>query len=179
DRRMALTIDASEVMTRLDADDYCWLPGVVTPEMTGAAMSCVTSIVASPDEATTEGIHLWHFPFGDVQLDNFLERSGVIDLASGLLGTTDLALNNCMLWVRQSVEACNQDITYHRDYTDNAFVARRNPRDAVGFIVYLSEVTADDGPTKYLPRACAEGLPLWPRQPVNTAEAASRADAQS
>jgi hypothetical protein len=144
-------------------EDFVFLPGRASENIIKSACDLAGRVVAEPDESIAEGIHLWHFPFGAPNLDNFFEESGIVATAKEFLGTDHVLLNNCMLWVREHEDASAVDTRYHRDYTDNALFIRSGLADAVGIIVYFTSVSIEDGPTVYLPRAAAAGLPLYPR----------------
>lgn|GEM_PF-4879499 len=152
--------DVADVLT---AEDFAFLPGRASHNVIAAACELASGVLTAPDESVSEGIHLWHFPFGSPCLDNFLDESGVLTLSKELLGTERILLNNCMLWVREHEDASAVDTRYHRDYTDNGLFIRSGLIDAIGIMVYFTLVSIDDGPTVYLPRSVAAELPLYPR----------------
>lgn len=156
-------LDTAAVRDLIIRDDYAWLEGYLAGDTTTTAAHLVESIVNTPDESIDEGLRLWHYPFDVPVLDNLLDSSGLLDLAIELVGTQDLLLNNCMLWVRDAAEAAKQDTRYHRDYADNALVCADAVRDAVGFIIYLTDIGPADGPTRYIPRDRVAADTLWPR----------------
>jgi hypothetical protein len=157
------TISATEVLAELAIEDFVFLPGCVPEDVVEAAKAAANEIETTPDESVDEGIHLWHYPFGYPELDNFLDESGLLSAAEHLLGTKEVLLNNCMLWLRTDDSARRVRTSFHRDYADNCLVARSGVSDAVGIIIYFTPVTQLDGPTVYLPRSIAGRIPVYPR----------------
>lgn len=142
------------------------LAGNLEESVATALVAQSAEILERPDEATEEGLHIWHFPFGSDPLDNLIDVAGIASLARRLLNAEHVLLNSCMLWVRLSDDSEDLDTSFHRDYTDNGLVARRGITDALGFIIYLTDIDLEDGPTRYLPRSVGQNLPLYPRRVV-------------
>lgn len=144
-------------------DDFTVVRSAANAEVIEHAMRCSERVVSSPDESTADGLYVWHFPFGDAILDNFLADSGLLARIAAILDCQELLFNNCMLWVRDAADSALFETRFHRDYADNALVVSRSAPDAVGLIVYFSDVEADDGPTRYVPSPVSKALPVYPR----------------
>jgi hypothetical protein len=155
--------DVRGLAAGLRDEDFVFVPGWIGADAVARAERLAPEVTAAPDEPTGEGLSVWHFPFGDELLDNLLETSELLAAARAVVGSARLLLSNFMLWVRDAGDAGRVDCRYHRDYADNCLVSRRGTGDGLGVIVYLSNITGEDGPTLYLPRSLGATLPPYPR----------------
>lgn len=107
------------------------------------------------------GIRSWPYP------DWALSRLPVllIDAAERLLATADLEIYKVELWAKYS-GAYNYEQPHHRDYGNHTLVVPSldgRHRQMTTFIL-LSDVTAQDAPTKLIPVEKSRDLPLVPAE---------------
>ncbi|MGH1488675.1 MAG: phytanoyl-CoA dioxygenase family protein [Acidimicrobiales bacterium] len=102
-------------------------------------------------------------PYRSWDLSRLAFHPDLVNAAERYCGSTDLQLYKIELWAKYS-EAVDYDQAPHRDYGNhNLVVPRADGRwPQLTTFILLSDVTEQDGPTKILPRAVGDEVPLWP-----------------
>lgn len=105
------------------------------------------------------GIRL--FPFDAWALNKLCVYPDLIDAAERFLRTTEIDLYKGELWAKYS-GAINYDQFHHRDYRNHTIVVpRADQRNAqMTTFILLSDVTANDGPTKVVPLSETRDVPI-------------------
>ena len=111
--------------------------------------------------------HTWdapwpEFPFHSTRLNALVLHDNVIDVAEGLLGTTDLALYMGIVTAKYAQPESGYNKLLHADYPNHMLVV---PRHEVGyqqveFFVYLTDVTAEDGATRFVSWQKTKDIPV-------------------
>ncbi len=101
------------------------------------------------------------FPYNSWALNRLAVYPDLVDSAERLLGTQDLEIYKIELWAKYS-GAVNYDQFHHRDYGNHNLVVPRADRRHTQMTTFmlLSDVTADDAPTKLVPLKFSRELPL-------------------
>lgn len=104
------------------------------------------------------------FPYGSWALNRLPVHPDLIDSAERLLGTQDLEIYKIELWAKYS-GAINYDQPHHRDFGNHSLVVPRADRQHTQMTTFilLSDVTAQDAPTKLVPLEFTRELPLSKR----------------
>lgn len=105
------------------------------------------------------------FPYGSWALNHLAVNRDLVDAAERLLETQDLEVYKIELWAKYS-GAANYDQAHHRDYGNHSLVVPRADRQHTQMTTFmmLSDVTADDAPTKLVPLKFSWEVPLSTRQ---------------
>jgi Phytanoyl-CoA dioxygenase (PhyH) len=114
------------------------------------------------------------FPFSSVEANNIATSATVASISRALLEHEAIQLYQAQLWLKRAGEAAYEQ-THHRDYAKNTMLTPRNELglcDFLSFIVYLTDVNAESGPTAFVSRALTIGRPLEPARftPENDAD---------
>lgn len=163
-----------ETLERVRAEGYAVVEGFLTSDELAAARAGVFELFPTPEEylAAPEaharvvrhqfaGLRLGPYPSWD--LNRIAFHPDLVDAAERFCATTDLQLYKIELWAKYSGGA-DYDQAHHRDYGNHSLVVpRRDGRwpQLTSFIL-LSDVTEQDGPTKVVPRAVGDAVPLVP-----------------
>ncbi|MGC1341376.1 MAG: phytanoyl-CoA dioxygenase family protein [Candidatus Binataceae bacterium] len=101
------------------------------------------------------------FPYSSWALNRLAVDRDLVDAAERLLGTEDLEIYKIELWAKYS-GAANYDQFHHRDYGNHSLVVPRADRQHTQMTTFmmLSDVTAEDAPTKLVPLKFSRELPL-------------------
>lgn len=150
------------------------LPGFLSPGELEAAREALWGVYPRPEAYHADpgahpqfeasqfaGLRLW--PYGDWRLDGLAVHDDLVDLAERFLGTDDLEVYKIELWAKYS-GATNYDQEHHRDFGNHTLTVPSldgRHRQMTTFIL-LSDVTADDGPTKVVPLEHTRDLPAIP-----------------
>jgi ectoine hydroxylase-related dioxygenase (phytanoyl-CoA dioxygenase family) len=103
------------------------------------------------------------FPYLSNDLNRLSVHPDLIDAAQRLCGTDDLELYKVELWAKYS-GAVNYDQPHHRDYSNHSLVVPKAADDFMQLTTFLllSDVTAEDGPTKIVPLDRTRDIPMAP-----------------
>lgn len=158
-----------------DRDGFVVMPGYLSPgDLTGA-------LDALADEfPTPDGFHdntddernarfrdefggITNFPFSRAELSLIGVHHRLIDLATVLLGTSDLRVYSIEGWAKYT-GAADYDQAHHRDYLNHSLLvpAAEQPPTQVEMFVYLSDVPLELGPPSYVPRRYTQDMPALP-----------------
>jgi hypothetical protein len=101
------------------------------------------------------------FPYSSWALNRLPMYPDLIDGAERLLETHDLEIYKIELWAKYS-GAVNYDQYHHRDFGNHSLVVPRADRNHTQMTTFmlLSDVTAEDAPTKLVPLEFSRDLPL-------------------
>jgi hypothetical protein len=104
------------------------------------------------------------FPYGAWALNRLPVYPDLVDSAERLLGTNDLEIYKIELWAKYS-GAVNYDQYHHRDFGNHSLVVPRADRQHTQMTTFilLSDVSAEDAPTKLVPLKFTRDLPLSQR----------------
>jgi hypothetical protein len=116
-----------------------------------------------PDYARGQFAGVEEYPYRSWDLNRLAFHPDLVDAVERYLGTTELHLYKVELWAKYA-GASNYDQPLHRDYGSHSLVV---PRDDGGYqqlttFIYLSDVTADDGPTRIVPYQEGKDAPFTP-----------------
>ncbi|MGH9016458.1 MAG: phytanoyl-CoA dioxygenase family protein [Acidimicrobiales bacterium] len=103
------------------------------------------------------------FPYRSWALNQLAFHPDLVDAAERYLGTAELHLYKVELWAKYA-GAANYDQPLHRDYGSHSLVAPRPERryQQLTSFIFLSDVTADDGPTRIVPYEDGAHVPFTP-----------------
>lgn len=109
------------------------------------------------------GIQL--FPYKSWSLNRLAFHPDLVEAAERLIGTDDLDLYKVELWAKYA-GAIDYEQAHHYDYGNHSLVVpRRDRRDLqITTFLLLSDVTAEDGPTKLVPREFTADSEFVPRE---------------
>ena len=104
------------------------------------------------------------FPYVSWALNRLPVHPDLVNSAERMLGTQDLEIYKIELWAKYS-GAINYDQPHHRDFGNHSLVVPRADRQHTQMttFVLLSDVTAEDAPTKLVPLEFTRELPLSKR----------------
>ena len=162
-----------ELKQRWDTDGWCIVPEVIPSDELAAAQEAVHHHFPTPGEMADRGSsgsgewHTWdapwpEFPFHSSRLNALVLHDHVVDLAEGLLETRDLALYMGIVTAKYAHQASGYNQLLHTDYPNHMLVV---PRHAPGyqqveFFVYLTDVTAEDGATRFVSWQKTKDIPV-------------------
>jgi hypothetical protein len=103
------------------------------------------------------------FPYRSWDLNRLAFHPDLVDAAERFLGTAELHLYKVELWAKYA-GAADYDQPLHRDYGSHSLVVpRRDHRyQQITTFIFLSDVTADDGPTRIVPYEVGKDVPFTP-----------------
>jgi hypothetical protein len=122
---------------------------------------------ADPDSyahlATSQFAGVEEFPYRSWDLNHLAVHPDLVDAAERYLETPQLHLYKVELWAKYS-GAVDYDQPLHRDYGSHSLVVPRGePRyQQLTTFIYLSDVTAADGPTRIVPYEDGKAVPFTP-----------------
>ncbi|MGH7923523.1 MAG: hypothetical protein ACREQH_02900, partial [Candidatus Binatus sp.] len=104
------------------------------------------------------------FPYTSWALSRLPVYPDLVAGAERLLGSQDLEIYKIELWAKYS-GAVDYDQFHHRDFGNHSLVVPRADRNHTQMTTFmlLSDVTADDAPTKLVPLKFTRELPLSTR----------------
>ena len=111
--------------------------------------------------------HTWdapwpEFPFHSSRLNALVLHDNVVDLAEALLGTGDLALYMGIVTAKYADQASGYNQLLHADYPNHMLVVPRHEPgyQQVEFFVYLTDVTTEDGATRFVSWQKTKDIPV-------------------
>jgi hypothetical protein len=118
---------------------------------------------AHADLARNQFAGVEEFPYRSWDLNHLAFHPDLIDAAERYLGTPDLHLYKVELWAKYA-GAVNYDQPLHRDYGSHSLVTPRPDTryQQLTTFIFLSDVTADDGPTRIVPYELGREVPFTP-----------------
>jgi ectoine hydroxylase-related dioxygenase (phytanoyl-CoA dioxygenase family) len=156
-----------------DRDGWCIVPGLIPPAELAAAQHAMHRHFPTPAEMAADGgtgsgeWHTWdapwpEFPFHSSRLNALVLHDRVIDLAEGLLGTAELALYMGIVTAKYAHQASGYNQLLHADYPNHMLVVPRHEPgfQQVEFFVYLTDVTTEDGATRFVSWQRTKDIPV-------------------
>ncbi|HEV3280734.1 MAG TPA: phytanoyl-CoA dioxygenase family protein [Acidimicrobiales bacterium] len=103
------------------------------------------------------------YPYRAWELNRLAFHPDLVDAAERYLRTTELHLYKVELWAKYG-GAANYDQPLHRDFGSHSLVVPRPDRryQQLTSFIYLSDVTAEDGPTRIVPYDRGRDVPFTP-----------------
>jgi ectoine hydroxylase-related dioxygenase (phytanoyl-CoA dioxygenase family) len=162
-----------ELKARWDTDGWCVVPGAIPPAELAAAQDAVHRYFPTPAEMAELGgasagqWHTWdapwpEFPFHSARLNAVVLHDNVIDLAEAFLGTPDLACYMGIVTAKYACQESGYNQLLHADYPNHMLVVPRHELgyQQVEFFVYLTDVTTEDGATKFVSWQQTKDIPV-------------------
>jgi hypothetical protein len=159
-----------EVRTR----GFVLVEGFLTPAELAAARDALWLHFPKPDEyfaspakypqySASQFAGVEEFPYRSWDLNHLAFHPDLVDAAERYLGTPELHLYKVELWAKYA-GAVDYDQPLHRDYGSHSLVVPRvdGRYQQLTTFVFLSDVTADDGPTRIVPYECGKDIPFTP-----------------
>ncbi len=150
------------------------MEGFLAPDELKAAQDALWSHFPRPEEyfadpdryaeyARGQFAGVEEFPYRSWDLNRLAFHPDLVDAAERYLGTAELHLYKVELWAKYA-GAVDYDQPLHRDYGSHSLVV---PRRDGGYqqlttFVFLSDVTAEDGPTRIVPFEQGRDVPFTP-----------------
>jgi hypothetical protein len=150
------------------------LEGFLAPDELHAAQHALWRHFPTPEEyfaepaahaqyATSQFAGVEEFPYRSWDLNRLAFHPDLVDAAERFLATTDLHLYKVELWAKYA-GAVNYEQPLHRDYGSHSLVVPRadHTYQQLTTFIYLSDVDADDGPTRIVPYDAGKDVPYTP-----------------
>ncbi|HEV7158095.1 MAG TPA: phytanoyl-CoA dioxygenase family protein [Caulobacteraceae bacterium] len=150
--------------------------GFLDGDALSAAQGALWSIYPRPEDyfadpgqhprfARSQFAGLRFYPYDSWALNRLAVYPDLVDAAERFLESRDIEIYKVELWAKYA-GAINYDQTHHRDYGNHTLVVPRADGDHVQMTTFilLSDVTAQDGPTKVIPQSIGRSIPISPRQ---------------
>jgi len=164
-----------EIFARLQSEGFVVVPGLLSRSVVVSARKNLTRYYPAPAElrATPERYaellaeidNLKHeFPFAGDALNDLATDPKIARIVTELLGTDDIRLSQAAIWAKYAGFGSDYEQELHADFEGNTLVIPRDDGDfrQVNLILYLTDVTADLGPTRLVPLKHTRSNPLWP-----------------
>jgi ectoine hydroxylase-related dioxygenase (phytanoyl-CoA dioxygenase family) len=156
-----------------NTDGWCVIEDVIPADALAAAQDAVRRLLPTPAEMAEHNDPdnaLWRtwdaqwpeFPFHSSRLNALVLHDRVLDLAEELLGTTHVAQYMGIVTAKYANQSSGFNQLLHIDYPNHMLVV---PRHDVGyqqleFFIYLTDVTVEDGATRFVSRRHTAHLPI-------------------
>ena len=153
---------------------FSLMPGFLDPEELKAAQEALWLHFPTPEDyfadperhsryAGSQFAGVEEFPYKSWDLNRLAVHPDLVDAAELYLGTVQLHLYKIELWAKYA-GATNYDQPLHRDFGSHSLVVPRldHHYQQMTTFIYLSEVTADDGPTRIVPYELGAHVPFTP-----------------
>lgn len=150
------------------------MEGFLTDDELAAAQDALWRHFPRPDEyfadpqryaryAASQFAGVEEFPYRSWDLNRLAIHPDLVDAAERYLATAELHLYKVELWAKYA-GAVDYDQPLHRDYGSHSLVVPRvdGRYQQLTTFMFLSDVTAVDGPTRIVPYGCAADVPFTP-----------------
>ncbi len=167
-----LPLDPS-LRAQWDTDGWCVVPAVIPPDELAAAQDAAHRYFPTPAEMADLGgaragkWHTWdapwpEFPFHSRRLNALVLHDNVIDLAEAFLGSKELACYMGIVTAKYAHQASGYNQLLHADYPNHMMVVPRHDPgyQQVEFFVYLTDVTTEDGATRFVSWQKTKDIPV-------------------
>lgn len=165
---------ADEILEQVRTNGFAVMEGFLTAEELAGARAGLFEEFPTPEHYFAEPERHRHLvehqfsglrvgPYGSWALTRLAFHPDLVDAAERFCGSTDLDLYKVELWAKYS-GAVDYDQPLDRDYGNHSLVVpRRDGRwPQLTTFILLSDVGDHDGPTKVVPRATGDDVPLVP-----------------
>jgi ectoine hydroxylase-related dioxygenase (phytanoyl-CoA dioxygenase family) len=155
---------------------YTVVEGFLDPQTLAEAQAALWNVYPRPEAyfadptahprfARSQFAGLRFFPYDAWALNRVAVYADLVDAAERFLGSDDIEIYKVELWAKYA-GAIDYDQPHHRDFGNHTLVVPRADGAHVQMTTFmlLSDVTALDGPTKVVPRAIGQTVPIEPRQ---------------
>ncbi len=164
-----------QLLERWDTDGWFVLEGAVEADALGAAQRDLPGLFPTAEEfaddadpernrpfRTRSDALVPRFPFASEALNRLVVHDDVVDVAAGLLGTSDIRLYQGMVSAKYTDGAPDYDQLLHADYANHTLVVPRHDAgyQQVEMFLYLSDVAADTAATRMVSRRATGGIPV-------------------
>jgi hypothetical protein len=166
-------------LTDADLDElrhrgFCLIEGFLAPDELRSAREALWLHFPTPEDYFVEpsrfpeyggdqfaGVE--EFPYRAWELNRLAFHPDLVDAAERYLGTADLHLYKVELWAKYG-GAANYEQPLHRDFGSHSLVVPRPDRryQQLTSFIYLSDVNAEDGPTRIVPYDQGKDVPFTP-----------------
>jgi ectoine hydroxylase-related dioxygenase (phytanoyl-CoA dioxygenase family) len=118
-----------------------------------------------PKFAKSQFAGLRFFPYPSWALNRVAVDPDLVDGAERFLQSSDIEIYKVELWAKYA-GAINYDQPHHRDFGNHTLVVPRKDRSHTQMTTFIlfSDVTGDDGPTKFVPLSETRDVPIHPRE---------------
>jgi hypothetical protein len=153
---------------------FSLLEGFLAPDELAAAREALSLHFPAPEDyfadparhaqyARSQFAGVEEFPYRSWDLNRLAVHPDLVDAAERYLGTTELHLYKVELWAKYA-GAIDYDQPLHRDFGSHSLVVPRldGRYQQITTFTYLSDVTADDGPTRIVPYDRGQDVPFTP-----------------
>lgn len=150
------------------------LEGFLAPDELAAAQAALWLHFPTPDQYFAEpAAHTKYtasqfagveeFPYRSWDLNRLAFHPDLVDAAERFLDTSELHLYKVELWAKYA-GAVSYEQPLHRDYGSHSLVVPRadHAYQQLTTFIYLSDVGADDGPTRIVPDDAGKDVPYTP-----------------
>ena len=167
--------DIEAVRRRWDEQGWCVVEGVIPPEALAEARAALPASFPTAEEfadgvdparnvafLSERNAPRLQFPYESPALNRVALHDGLLDLAAALLRTDDPRVYQAGVVAKYSDAGPEYEQLLHADYANHTLVV---PRTDVGFqhletFVYLTDVTATTGATRFVDRAHTVDIPV-------------------
>src|SRR5579872_6833582 len=155
-------------------DGWCVIEGALPAPDVSAAQDALGHLFptpaqmdAGPDDEQTAPWRTWdaawpEFPFHSARLNRLAVHDVVLDIAERLLQTSDPRLYLALVTVKYANQSSGFNQLLHADYPNHTLVVpRRDPGfQHLELLVYLSDVSAANGATRFVSHRVTEEVPV-------------------
>jgi len=154
-------------------DGWCLLPSALPPDVVSSAQAAVSELfptAATMDAGDDEQTRRWRdwdaawpeFPFEQRALNDIVMHETVIGIAERLLESDDIRCYIALLTAKYANQSSGYNRLLHADYPNHTLtVPRRAPGyQQVEMFVYLSDVTLENGATRFVGRTHTAAVPV-------------------
>ena len=168
-------MDYADVASRWESLGFAFLPALLAPADLAAAQTGLAGMYPAPEQfhaapdapdfaaLREEFGGIREFPFDSVDLSLLAVHPRLVELATALLRTDDLRIYSVETWAKYT-GAASYEQWHHRDYLNHTPLV---PSDDARFRqlemwIYLSDVTEDHAPTRFVPRTITHPVSALP-----------------
>ncbi|HEY1827349.1 MAG TPA: phytanoyl-CoA dioxygenase family protein [Acidimicrobiales bacterium] len=164
---------APHLKEQWDTDGWCVVEGVIPAGQLAAAQRALPRLFPTPQQMANESdesLALWRtwdaqwpeFPFHSSRLNALVLHDRVLDLAEAFLGTPDLLLYMGIVTAKYANQSSGYNQLLHTDFPNHMLLVPRHDVgfEQVEFFVYLTDVTAEDGATRFASRRRTADIPV-------------------
>jgi len=162
-----------DMQAQWESEGWCVVPGAIPPDALAGAQDAVHRYFPTPAEMAERGgagsgqWHTWdapwpEFPFHSARLNALVLHDNVIDIAEELLGSPELTCYMGIVTAKYAHQSSGYNQLLHTDYPNHMLVVPRHERgyQQVEFFVYLTDVTAEDGATRFVSWQRTKDIPV-------------------
>ena len=164
-----------QLLDRWETDGWFVLEGAIPADALASARRALPSLFPTADEfaedhdpernrpfRTRSDAVLPRFPFPSQSLNRLVVHDTLIDVASQLLGTTDVRIYQGLVSAKFTDGAPDYDQLLHADYSNHTLVVPRHDAgyQQVEMFVYLSDVGPETAATRMLSRRLTGHIPV-------------------